>query len=391
MAEPVGILYCTDSLAAGGAERQTVELITRLDRREFAPRVFCLHGGERGDEPHFVETLRRADVPVELGRLPWRAGNIPRSLLRIVGVVRRHRPAVVHAISHHCNHLVRLGRWLMPRRVRVLTAIRTDYSPRQLFYERLEHRFSDCVVTNNPQMLVKLREQARIPATRLIHIPNGLNLERFAANSDPGLRVRLAPAARRLGVMMARITLQKSPYLLADAVGFLKAQGRLPQDVQFWLVGEADGSDQLSRLNESIRRHGLESQCRQFEATAQPEAFYHAADFTVLASLWEGVPNAVLESFAAGRPAIVSEAANACGLVRHGVTGWVVPTSNVEELARAIAHALSLSAAELESMGAACREQAAQFRMELMVQRYQRLYRALVDRVPDLRAFLSSP
>ncbi len=391
MGEPVGILYCTDSLAAGGAERQTVELITRLDRRRFSPHVFCLHGGERGGEPHFVEALRRAAVPVGLGRLPWRAATIPRCLLRVLGMVRSHRPAVVHAISHHCNHLVRLGRWLMPRRLRVITAIRTDYGPRQLFYERIEHRFSDCVVTNNPQMLVKLRDQARIPERKLVHIPNGLNLERFAANSDPQLRARLAPDVRHLGVMMARITLQKSPYLLAEAVGLLQAQNRLPADAQFWLVGEPDGSDQLGRLNESIRRHRLDARFRQFQATAQPEAFYHAADFTVLASLWEGVPNAVLESFAAGRPAIVSAAANACGLVRHGVTGWVVPTGNTEELARALGHALSMPSTQRESMGVACREQAAQFRMDRMVQRYECLYRALIEGDADLRGCLTGP
>lgn len=382
MAEPVGILFCTDGLGAGGAERQTVELILRLDPARFRPRVLCLHGSAGDPEPHFASTLRQAGVEVEFADLRWTVLQVPRGLGRIAATVRRHRPAIVHALNHHSNHLARLARGLMPRNLKLITAIRTDYTPRQLLYERIEHRFADGIVTNNPQMVPKLLTHSRVPERKLVYIPNGLDVARFEANPDLGLRERLAPTARHLGVMMGRITLQKSPYLLAEALGRLKSTGRLPTECQCWVVGEPDSPDQQQRLDDAVRRFELGAVLRQFPASAQPEAFYHASDFTVLPSLWEGVPNVVLESFAAGRPALVSEAANASGVVEPGVTGWVVRTNDVEDLARGLRAILHQPPEQLRRLAPACRHAASRFSMPRMVARYEQLYRALLESQP---------
>jgi len=40
----------------------------------------------------------------------------------------------------------------------------------------------------------------------------------------------------------------------------------------------------------------------------------------------EGVPNVVLEALAAGRPVIISQAANNAGLIEQEKTGWIVQT-----------------------------------------------------------------
>ena len=55
-------------------------------------------------------------------------------------------------------------------------------------------------------------------------------------------------------------------------------------------------------------------------------SLYHAADALVMPSLWEGLPNAVLEAHASGLPAVVSHAANIDRLVLDGESGFEVPT-----------------------------------------------------------------
>jgi len=379
MPEPASILFCIDSLDAGGSQRQTVELITRLDRERFGPRVVYLHGARAGFSCRFVAPLEAAGVEVEGLDLRWSPIRLPANLLRFSATVRRHRPALVHTINLRCNHLARLGRWLrlMPRGTPLIVAIRTDYNARQLFYERVEHRAADCLVSNNPQMLTKLRTQAHVPPEKLVYIPNGLDLARFTRNPDPGLRARHGATGARVGVMVGRITLQKSPYLLAEAVGRLKARGQLADDVRFWIIGDRDSVEQQEKLDDAIRHHGLSNQVVQFPPTDRPEAYYHAADFTVLASLWEGVPNAVLESFAAGRPAVVSEAANACRLVEPGATGWLVRTKDIADLAARLEEVLLLPPERLAAMAEACRRTAAQFSLVRMVERYQELYATL--------------
>ncbi|MCW5559958.1 MAG: glycosyltransferase, partial [Verrucomicrobiae bacterium] len=216
-----------------------------------------------------------------------------------------------------------------------------------------------------------------VPPSRFHYIANGLDVARFAQSPDPGLRQRRAPGRHRLGVMMARITEQKAPELLAEAVGLLRQRDRLPADAEFWIVGERDSPATEARLLEAIQRHRLEEVVRLFPATDQPAAPLHAADFTILFSLWEGTPNAVLESLAAGRPAIVSAAANASEVIQEGVQGWVVPTSNVAALADRLDAVLSLGDTALRAMAPSCRARAAEFDLSAMVARYEALYQSL--------------
>jgi hypothetical protein len=40
--KPIHIAFCITELEPGGAERALVELVKRLDRRQFDPVVYCL-------------------------------------------------------------------------------------------------------------------------------------------------------------------------------------------------------------------------------------------------------------------------------------------------------------------------------------------------------------
>lgn len=372
------ILVCLDSLAAGGAERQTVELVKRLDRRQFLPRVVSLHGPQSGQSRHFVPELQAAGIEVtELDRR-WQRSELPGSLWAIRRCIRDFRPHLVHSVSHHCNHLTRFARLCSGHSFRLLTAIRTEYDARQLRNEGLEQRLSSFVVCNSPSMAEKLNSVAGIPRHRLRYIPNGLDVVRFATNPDPGLRDRTAPGRRRIGLMLARITEQKAPDLLAGAVADLRRRGALPPGVEFWIVGERESAEVQTRLDDAVRAGGVEEWVRQFPATTQPAAVLHAADFSVLASRWEGTPNSVLESLAAGRPALVSEGANTSGLIRPAVEGWIVPTGDVAALSRGIEQVLAMPPEALLGMAEACRRRAAEFDMPTMVRRYEELYRELL-------------
>lgn len=376
---PWRVLYCVDTLGAGGVERQTVELVTRLNRGRYAPRLLCLHAQRHGSTLHFAPDLDRAGVPWRVLDLRWSPREVPSGWARLLVEVWRTRPDLLHAVSHHSNHLARLGRLFMPPRLRLVTAVRTEYKARQLLYERLEHWAAHRIVCNSPHLERQLRQHSGIPARKLVHIPNGIDCERFGQNPDPGLRARLAPDARCVVAMLGRITKQKSPHLLALALGELRRRQALPAGLKVLIAGEHESDSIQAQLDDAVRRHDLGGIVTQLPQTAQPEALLHAADFTVLASLWEGLPNAVLESLAAGRPALVSEAANAAGVIEEGVTGWVARTEDVLHLASRLGEILHLDPARRDAMRPACRERAASFSMTRMVERYETLYAELLS------------
>ena len=55
----IRIAFCITDLDVGGAERMFVELVTRLDRQLWEPRVFCLSRPGK-----LVERLNAANIPV---------------------------------------------------------------------------------------------------------------------------------------------------------------------------------------------------------------------------------------------------------------------------------------------------------------------------------------
>jgi glycosyltransferase involved in cell wall biosynthesis len=370
------ILYCTDSLMSGGIERQITELITRLDRSRFEPEVICLYGERAGRSTHFVPRLLDVGVPVHLLDLGWSPGDKVRGWASIIRLTWRLRPHILHAYNYHSNLLTRLARPFLPYSVPLIGSMRGEYTSKQLLYERISQWACAVIVCNSPHLQRQLTETARIPEQKVRFIPNGVDTERFACNPNPALSAELRRDASRVLLMFGRISEQKSPHLLAQALGVLKQREQL-LDIRVLIVGERESTDYQAKLDEAIQQYRLNRIVRQYEQTPQPEAFYHAADVVVLATLWEGMPNVALEALAAGRPVAISEAANAGGVIEHGVTGWVVRTGDVEHLAETLHEVLKLPGEALAAMRPACLRRAEDFAMTRMVERYQSLYERL--------------
>lgn len=375
------VLYCTDALTPGGIERQLTELATRLDRTRFEPHIVCLYGERAGRSLHFLPRLQAASIPVQVLDLGWGAADKGRGWLNIIRAAWRVRPHILYAANYHSNLLTRLARPFLPPGTRLIGSVETVYTPRQLFYERLSGWLCAAIVCNSPHLQQQLVE-AGVPITRVTHIPNGVDTERFASTPEPETTQALRAGASRVLAMFARVSEQKAPHLLAQAVGRLERAGQLPTDTLVFLIGERENTTVQAQLDQSIEEYDLAGIFPQHPPTDCPEAYYHAADATVLASLWEGLPNVALESLAAGRPVVISEAANAAGVIEHGVTGWVVRTGDVAHLAETLAAVLVLPNDQLNAMRAACTLKAEAYAMPHLIRRHQALYEQLCTPIP---------
>lgn len=371
------ILYYTDTLMAGGIERQLSELLLHLDRSRFQPYVIYLYGDKVGYGQHFRDILEAAGIPVIALDLRLTPYDKLRAILKIIQVTWRLRPDIIHALNYHSNLLTRLSRPFLPWRLKLLGAVRNAATPKQLLYERLSVGLCSTVVCNSPHLQQQLVIDARIPAHKVIVIPNGVDTARFAHNPDPDLRARCAAEDSMVFVAVGRISHQKAQHLLVEAVGRLDAEERLKTRVQCWFVGEIHNPEAESQFNDVLKQYPSDLGIRRFPATHQPESFYHASDVVVLASLWEGMPNVALEALAASRPVIISEAANAAGIIQHNRNGWVVRTGDVDHLAETLYTVMQLPRAGLQAMHEDCRQTAMQYSVDAMVDRYHLLYEQL--------------
>lgn len=376
------ILYVTDSLMAGGIESQLVDLVTRLDRTLYEPYVLCLYGPTARDL-HFAAQLEAAGVRVRALDLGWSVSDKLRAVREIVAFVRAFRPQLVQAENYHSNLLTRVASPCFPRRTQLIGTIRGVLTSKQLRYERVSSPLYAHMVASAPFLKDLLVTGAGVPARKIAVVPNAVDVERFATSRRSDVRAAIAPSTRRVLVSVGRISTQKTMHLIPQALGLLKRQHRLPDDVRVFIVGPVQDAPMQALLTEAIKRDALEAVVVQREATQTPEDYYHASDASILFSTLEGLPIVALESLAAGRPVVISAEANAAEVIQDGVTGWVVPTGNIERLAETLHAVLTCPETDLERMRSGCRERAQQYSFDALVRRYTALYDAWTTGAPE--------
>jgi glycosyltransferase involved in cell wall biosynthesis len=166
------------------------------------------------------------------------------------------------------------------------------------------------------------------------------------------LRVPL-PEASRL-VCVGRLCEQKGQLLLVKAIDRLARKG---VRVELVLAGDGELRSEAERL---IAHCGLADRIRitgWIDGVRVREEILRARAL-VLPSLSEGLPVALMEAMALGRPVLTTYVGGIPELVRHGEHGWLFPAGDVDALAEAIEACLSRPSDELRAMGEAARRRA---------------------------------
>jgi glycosyltransferase involved in cell wall biosynthesis len=157
-------------------------------------------------------------------------------------------------------------------------------------------------------------------------------------------------------VVPGRIAEQKNQLAVLRAVGRLRSEKAWPDNARVILAGRVEShTDYAGHVDRAVSELRLGSIVRRIEPVSDVEALLAAADATLLPSLYEGLPNAVLESLACATPVVVSSAANRDALVRHGVSG-VVTAADDWSIAAAMRSVLAMPGEARVAMGRAGRE-----------------------------------
>lgn len=339
------VLLFIPHLQQGGAERQILELMTKLPPR-FEP-VLCVWK----DAVHYREYLppgqpRHVLDVAEMGQ---------RGLHRLIEVLRLEKPHIIHSYRDKANLWARLA----ARRAGVpivLTGVRNRaMAPLYLATEWYLSQQTDRVLTNSVGVRQELIHWARVQPEKIQIIHNFIDLDRFRPPS-PGeraaARARFHLADNELVLVVpGRISFQKHQMGLARAIARLKARGRWPAHVRVLLAGRERDRFYAALFPRWASWLGVEGIFARMGTVTDMAALYHAADAVVMASLWEGLPNAVLEAQSSGLPVLVSHAANVDGIVLDGDSGFEVPTFDCGALCAGLGRLIESSPEERRRMG----------------------------------------
>jgi starch synthase (maltosyl-transferring) len=305
-----------------------VALALGLDRTRWSPAVIALSG-----EGRLAQPLREAGIAVTC--LGARRDRPIQALTHLVQAFRSRKPWLVQSFLFHANIATRLaGPWA--RRPWIVNGIRVAERAKawHLTLERRTQRLATGSVCVSNGVRKFAEEAGRLDPRRLTVIPNGIDPQQFdQATAIPRATLGV-PEDGVLAIFIGRIEMQKGLDFLLMA-----AETVLEQRPDWHLAIVGDGPD-LPGWRLCVQRDPRLSRHVQLLGRRDDvPTLLKTADLLVLPSLWEGMPNVVLEAMAARRAVVATTVEGTEDLVVPGQTGWLVPPWDPKALAAALIEA----------------------------------------------------
>jgi len=349
--------------ALGGAERLVWNTLPHLDRESFRYGFAAFDGAGP-----LARACAEAGHPFRA--LP-RAGD-PRALLALRRMLRRERIDLVHAHLPVPACAARLAARGLPTRV-----VYTEHTTQDVYrapsraLNAWTYGWQEAVVA--VAGCVRASAEARIGRAareRIAVVANGVDLEVLEAEASRALRPE---PPRRAGAFHVLVPASLVP--VKGHADLLAALARLPEEgppVEVWLAGDGPLRETLAlraRAPVGPARVHLLGQRRDVFALMR------AADAVALPSRAEGLPLAVLEALALGRPLVATAVGGIPEVVADGETGRLAAARDPDALARAL-DALRRDPGLRARLGrAAARAARARFDVRDTVRKVEEVYR----------------
>lgn len=308
------VLHVISEMGAGGAETLVADMAVRGEEYGWVSAV-ASGGGFRADALA-ADGVENFAVPLAL-----RSGTgVLRAAWAVRRAIARFRPEILVAHNVGASLVARLA--LVPGRRRPVVTVFHGVADDELtMAARIVRRTSDRVVAVSPATADRLADAG---VSRPVVIRNAV-FARQPVFGRAAVRASLGVAAGTPVVLcLARLEPQKRHDVLLDAWALLDS------DAVLWLAG--DGS---LRAELESRHEDVSGRIRFLGTREDVPDLLAAADVTVLTSDWEGLPLAVLESMAAGRPVVATEVGGV-GEVLSGGAGVLVPPGDPLAVAKAL-------------------------------------------------------
>jgi glycosyltransferase involved in cell wall biosynthesis len=368
------LLFVIDNLGSGGAQRQMANLALELSRRGHTVELFVYYPQYN----HFAGPLHDAGIPIHSRPKRGRFSLAP--MLEIRRLVKRCPYDAMLAFLPTPSFYAEMAHMRirgMPLVVSERFMYTSESLPPATWVLQQAHRLADHVTVNSHHQRERMERMFPWMRGRLTTIYNGVDLTRFTPQWDSnGYSGRL------------RLLVLSSVVPKKNAVGLVRALARYRElygDTCMVRWAGAVTSDTVSR-NEFAEADGLLADLGlrdRWEWLGErkdiPELL-SSHDALIHPSFYEGLPNAICEALACGKPVLASAVCDHPRLVQKEITGFLFDPGNADDIARAIHKCHLLSVEERVRMGRKGRQYA---ESELSLDNCGRRYEALLSRLTE--------
>ena len=327
------------SLRGGGAERMMVHLA-----RGFV---------ERGLNVDIV--LAKAEgpylslVPSEVRIIDLKASRVLLAFPGLVRFLRKERPVVLLSTLDHANIVALLAKLLSKVSTRVVirlagtisTGLRNSFSIKKIlsFYLlKYCNSWFDGIIAVSNGVANDYAEATGIARERIKVIYNPVvTPELFLQSEEPVKHPWFTDGSPPVILGVGRLTVQKDFTTLIKAFSIVRKH-RLTRLI---ILGEGE---QRTKLEALVQELGLKDDVSMPGFVDNPFSYMSNASVFVLSSLWEGLPNVLIQAMACGCPVVSTDCPSGpAEILENGKWGKLVPVGDAEALAVAVENILDES------------------------------------------------
>lgn len=376
---PFKVLHVIETLEAGGAQRIIFQLCTSGDHSKIKGSVCGIHEGgpyealfrDAHIDIHVLQFPRRSIL-----QLPFFFLDVIKIFYRLSWILKNQGIDLIHAhlpdssmLSIVTGYLCRTPVVITIHNNKTLPERQAPYRDRiRTAIEKFLFRRANALIAvgNDVKDTQQVVLGSDIP---IVAVFNGVDVDRFTKSINvEDVSAQLGfPLSCTLLLTVGRLETQKGHSILLKAAAELSRRS-IP--VELLWVGTGSLQNSLKIEAASL---GVSENIHFLGHRDDVEKILAASDIFVLPSLYEGIPVALLEAMAAGKPIVATDIKGNRELIENGIDGFLVPEQNHLDLAEAIA--LMIADSERACiMGQAAREKSKLFSLSQMIKKTEEVY-----------------
>ena len=355
------ILYILPSLALGGAEKFTLDLISKLDLERFDPYLLLFSG-----TGFFYEQAKKEGIKIKV--LKKRFKIDPFNFCNIFYYIKKTKPDIVHT-QLGADYYGKIAARLAGVKNIISTEQNVLINDRKIisYLKKKTASFSKKIVAISSAVKEDLIERQAVPESKIELIFNGVEVAKFEQRRKTSFDEREIVLGS-----IGRLHEQKNFSLLLK--GLSQVRGK---NFKCLILGSGPLEE---NLKQEIKSLNLESHVFLLGSSSDVKGFLAQLDFFVLPSRWEGLGIVLLEAGLSSLPVLASATGGILDIIKDQERGVLFENENLEDLVKKLEFFLDAGNKEaLDLWGANLFEFIkSNFSLEKVAQDYQKLYLEII-------------
>ena len=320
--EPIKILFITHSLGSGGAEKVFQLLMNNLDRSRFQVQCILIN-----------RVQHKAFLKEDIVLHELHASSTVGATGRIRKVIKKRKPDLVVGTISPVNLLMPIIKISLPRKHRPFFINRESTLMSYLVEEgsiksflirtwtRLFYSHYARIICQSKDICNDLINNFYVDKQKLTLINNPMERSEVP-------KIRSGKNQRIKIITVGRLRPEKGYDRLLDIIKAF--DNRAKHDFLYHVVGDFPTPEIEGRIMQKVNDLGLRDRIEFHGHMDTPMDELHDSDLFLQGSYYEGFPNALLESCAAGVPVVAYDVPGGTKeIIRHGFNGYLVEDNNV--------------------------------------------------------------